>query len=71
MFPLRDTRTTVAEGMSVLDDEEVDPKMAALGEPIIGVERVVYDDATGSGAIPARPLPTPKSLSVSQKETAI
>ena len=39
MFPLRDTRTTVAEGMRVLDDEEVDPKMAALGEPIIGVEK--------------------------------
>ena len=38
-----------------------------LGEPIIGVERVVYDDETGPGAIPARPLPTPKSMSVAQR----
>ena len=56
-----------ADGLNVLDDEEVDPKMAALGEPIIGVERVVYDDATGPGAIPARPLPTPKSMSSAQR----
>ena len=55
------------DGMSVLNDEEVDPKMAAMGEPIIGVERVVFDDATGPGAIPARPLPTPKSMSSSQR----
>ena len=41
--------------------------MAVLGEPIIGVERVVYDDETGPGAIPARPLPTPKSMSVAQR----
>ena len=34
-------------------EEEVDPKMAMLGEPIVGIERVVSDDATGSGAIPA------------------
>ena len=51
----------------MLDEEEADPKMAMLGEPIIGVERVVYDDKTGPGAIPAKPLPTPKSMSSAQR----
>ena len=51
----------------MLDDEEADPKMAMLGEPIIGVERVIYDDETGPGAIAAKPLPTPKSMSVAQR----
>ena len=48
-------------------EEEVDPKMAMLGEPIVGIERVVYDDATGSGAIPARPLSSPKSMSAAER----
>ena len=48
----------------VVDDEEVvDNKFAVLGEPIIGIERVVYDDATGPGALPARPLTSPRSMS--------
>ena len=50
-----------------LDDEEVDPKMALMSEPIVGIEKVVYDDATGSGAIPARPLTSPKSMSAAQR----
>ena len=29
------------------EDEVVDSRMAMLGEPIIGIERVVYDDTTG------------------------
>ena len=48
-------------------EEEVDPKMAMLGEPIVGIERVVYDDVTGSGAIPARPLNSPKSMSAAER----
>ena len=49
------------------DDEEVDPKLAVLGEPIVGVERIVYDEDTGPGAIPARPLPTPRSMTEAQR----
>ena len=49
------------------DDEEVDPKSAVLGEPIVGVERVVYDEDTGPGAIPARPLPIPTSMTDAQR----
>ena len=47
------------DGLLGMDEEEVDPKMALMGEPIIGMERVVYDDATGPGALAARPLPSP------------
>ena len=41
------------------DDELVDSRMAMLGEPIVGVERVVYDESTGSGSLPARPISEP------------
>ena len=41
--------------------------MALMSEPIVGIEKVVYDDATGSGAIPARPLTSPKSMSAAQR----
>ena len=49
------------------DDEAVDPKMAALGEPIVGVENVVWDDISGPGASAARPLSDPKAMSAVQK----
>ena len=56
----------VVEGVS--DDEEiVDTKFAVLGEPIVGIERVVYDDETGSGALPARPLTSPRSMSAAKR----
>ena len=64
---LRVTRTSESDGVGVLDEEEADPKMAGLGEPTVGVERVVYDDETGAGAIPAKPLPTAKSMSIAQR----
>ena len=49
------------------DDELVDPGMAMLGEPIIGVEQVVYDESTGSGALPAWPTSSPKGMSAAQR----
>ena len=49
------------------DDEVVNPKMAMLGEPIVGIERVILDDTTGSGALPARPLFSPKAMSTIQR----
>ena len=48
-------------------EEEVDSKMAMLGEPIVGTDQVVYDDIHGSGAIPARPLVSPKVMSASER----
>ena len=33
---------------------------AMLGEPIVGVEVVTYDEKQGQGAFAARPLPSPK-----------
>ena len=55
------------DGLLGMDEEEVDPKMALMGEPIIGMERVVYDDATGPGALAARPLPSPSLMSAARK----
>lgn len=49
--------------MSDGEDEVIDSRMAMLGEPIIGIERVVYDDVTGPGALAARPLNSPKGMS--------
>ena len=49
------------------DDDEADPKMAVIGELMVGVERVVYDDATGSGALAAQTLATPGSMSAAQR----
>ena len=50
-----------------VEDEIVDPKMAALGEPIVGTERIVYDDSNGPGALPARALPSPKAITANQR----
>ena len=48
-------------------DEEVDSKNAVLGEPIVGVERVVYDEETGPGALPAKALDSPKPMTAVQR----
>ena len=50
-----------------VDDDEVDPKMALMNDPIVGVERVVYDDATGHGAMAARPLPSPTIMNATRR----
>ena len=46
-YPLQGMRSYQHGGGVVADvvDEVVDPKMAALGEPIVGTERIVYDDS--------------------------
>ena len=44
--------------LGVVDEDElVDESKALMKEPIVGVDKVVFDEATGSGALPARPLP--------------
>ena len=58
---------TLDDQQNGVGEEDVDPKMALVGEPIIGVERVVYDDSTGHGALEARPLSSPKGMSVAQR----
>ena len=53
--------------IGALAEEDVDPKMALMGEPIVGTETVTWDEGKGPGAIPARPLPSPKEMSVAQR----
>ena len=49
------------------EDDILDPTLAMLGEPIVGTEWVVYDDTNGPGAMPARPLPSPQSMTAAQR----
>ena len=65
-FPIEVTQDNQQGGVGG-DDDEADPKMAMVGEPIVGLERVVYDESTGPGALAARPLPSPKSMSAAAK----
>ena len=41
--------------------------MAMMGEPIVGMDRVIYDETTGPGALQARPLVSPKAMSAEQR----
>ena len=55
--------------LGVVDEDElVDESKALVKEPIVGVDKVVSDEATGSGALPARPLPSPKGMTMKQRE---
>lgn len=55
--------------LGVVDEDElVDESKALMKEPIVGVDKVVFDEATGSGALPARPLPSPKGMTMKQRE---
>ena len=36
-------------------EDDADPKMAMAGEPIVGMDKAAYDEATGPGALPAHP----------------
>ena len=49
------------------DDEVVDMEHAMPRDAIVGTDRVVYDDITGSGALPARPLPSPKGMRATER----
>ena len=51
----------------VEDDEYVDCSLASTSEPIIGTDKHICDDATGPSALDARPLPSPKGVSVQQR----
>ena len=48
-------------------EEVVDPKFALLKEPIMGTEVVTYEEGKGTGAIPPKPLPSPKEMSDVQR----
>ena len=61
---LRDDLQGVSEAN---DDEVVDRSLAVTGEPIIGTGKIIYDDTTGSGALDARPMPSPKGMSARQR----
>ena len=36
-------------------EEDVDPTMSLMGEPIVGMENMTREEDKGPGAIPARP----------------
>ena len=48
-------------------DDDVNPKHAMMDEPIIGMENDTWEDGKGSGALSARPLPSPKTMSDAQR----
>ena len=64
--PIGVTRDDQAGGVGG-DDGDADPKMALMEDPIVGIDRVVYDESTGPGALAARPLASPRSLSASKR----
>ena len=65
--PVRVVRDDQQRNLGGDEDEVVDSGMAALGDPIVGVDRVVYDDTTGPGALAAKPLSSPKSMTALQR----
>ena len=60
---------TLADHPLVIGEEDVDPKMAMMGEPIVGMDRVVYDESTGHGALPARLVTSAKSMNAAHRAT--
>ena len=49
------------------DEEDVNPKLAVIGEPIVGMEVVTWEEGKGPGALPARPLSSPKEMTTAQR----
>ena len=60
----RDDQGDAGVGIS---EEEVDRSLAMTSEPIIGMDKVVYDEETGPGALDVRPMPAPKGMSAKQR----
>ena len=48
-------------------EDDVDPKMALMGEPIVGMETMTWEEGKAPGAIPARPIPSPKEMPTAQR----
>ena len=61
------TRMDERPGIGGIDEEDVDPKLALVKEPIVGFESTTWTKDAGHGAIPARPLPSPKQMSDAQR----
>ena len=59
----------VRDGESVKgdDEEDVNPKHAVLSDPIVGMDKVTWEDGKGPGAIAAKPLPSPKPMTDAQR----
>ena len=51
----------------VIDEEDVNPKYALMKEPIVGMESITWTKDAGPGALPAKPLPSPKQMSDAQR----
>ena len=59
----------IRDGESVKgdDEEDVNPKHAVLSDPIVGMDKVTWEDGKGPGAIAAKPLPSPKPMTDAQR----
>ena len=55
------------EGGAFDEQEFVDPKLALMRKPIVGMETITWEDGKGAGAIPARVLPSPKEMTAAQR----
>ena len=51
---------------TMVDEPEVNLKDALFSDPIVGIDRVTASEH-GPGALPARPLPTPPSMTPAEK----
>ena len=60
-------RETEHEKIGTPDEEDVNPKLAVIGEPIVGMEVVTWEEGKGPGALPARPLSSPKEMTTAQR----
>ena len=67
LCPLMGARTSQSDSVDVMGDGLVDAKMAMMNEPIVGVDRIVFDEEAGPGAISARPPHTPKIMSAARR----
>ena len=56
------------QSLSAPDEEDVDVKLALFDDPIVGVE-VVTRDEHGPGALEARALPSPPTMTPTQRAT--
>ena len=62
--PVRATRGNQhGDGIGLDDDDFADGKHAMTCELIVGIERIVHDDAAGPGALPARLLLSLRGMS--------
>lgn len=66
-YPLVPRTDEHREG-SVIEEEVVDPTLAMMRNPILGTDTITGERGKGDGALPARPLPSPKEMTDQQRK---